>query len=360
MTEQAPFQRASTLAGGQSPILPSGAAMIECEEHSGRLNSPATSYAALDLGTNNCRLLIARPSADGFRVVDSFSRIIRLGEGLTASGLIGEAAIERAMVALRICRDKIMARHTTRTRLIATEACRTARNALAFCARVEDEVGLTLEVVDRETEARLAVLGCTPLLDPAAAGAILFDIGGGSTELVRINSSANGGPAEISAWTSLPAGVVTLAERHGGVDVTPDMYQTMVDENFRLSRAICPQPSARDLTGFHLLETSGTVTTVAGIHLGLPRYDRRAVDGLWMDRPDVDDTVTRLRGMSYQQRVAHGCIGSERADLVLAGCAIFDAIQNAFPCSRVRIADRGLREGMLVQMMREDGLVGAT
>ena len=360
MTEQAPFQRASALAGGQSPILPPGAAAIDCgEQHSIRLNSPATSYAALDLGTNNCRLLIARPSAEGFRVVDSFSRIIRLGEGLTASGLISDAAIERAMVALRICRDKIMARHTTRMRLIATEACRTAGNALAFCARVEDELGLTLEVVDRETEARLAVLGCTPLLDPAAAGAILFDIGGGSTELVRINSSANGGPAEISAWTSLPAGVVTLAERHGGVDVTPDMYQTMVDE---ISGYLAPfvRNHRRDLTGFHLLGTSGTVTTVAGIHLGLPRYDRRVVDGLWMDRPDVDDTVTRLRGMSYQQRVAHGCIGSERADLVLAGCAIFDAIQNAFPCSRVRIADRGLREGMLVQMMREDGLVGAT
>jgi exopolyphosphatase/guanosine-5'-triphosphate,3'-diphosphate pyrophosphatase len=356
MTEQAPFQRASAVGAQPSSILPGGALLGEAGEQPGRANSPAASYAALDLGTNNCRLLIARPSADGFRVIDSFSRIIRLGEGLTASGLISDAAIERAMAALQICRDKIMARHTTRTRLIATEACRSADNAAAFCARVEDELGLTLEIVDRETEARLAVLGCMPLLDPAAEGAILFDIGGGSTELVCITSSANGGPAEISAWTSLPAGVVTLAERHGGVDVTPALYQTMIDE---ISGYLAPfvGKHRRDLTGFHLLGTSGTVTTVAGIHLGLPRYDRRVVDGLWMDRPDVDDTVTRLRGMSYQQRVAHGCIGSERADLVLAGCAIFDAIQNAFPCSRVRIADRGLREGMLVQMMREDGLV---
>jgi exopolyphosphatase/guanosine-5'-triphosphate,3'-diphosphate pyrophosphatase len=257
------------------------------------------------------------------------------------------------MAALRICRDKILARQTTRTRLIATEACRTATNASLFCGRVEEELGLALEIVGRETEARLAVLGCMPLLDPAASGAILFDIGGGSTELVRINRSANG-VAEIAAWTSLPAGVVTLAERHGGVDVTADIYGAMVDE---ISNYLAPfvRNHRRDLDGFHLLGTSGTVTTVAGIYLGLPRYDRKVVDGLWMDRPDVDRTVMRLRRMSYRERVAHGCIGSDRADLVLAGCAIFDAIQNAFPCPRVRIADRGLREGMLVQMMREDG-----
>src|SRR6202046_1502002 len=189
-------------------------------------------YAALDLGTNNCRLLIACPSGDSFRVVDSFSRIIRLGEGISATGCISEAAIERAIAALSICRDKIRSRKATRLRLIATEACRAAQNADGFRDRVQAETGIRLEVIDRETEAALAVLGCSPLLDPHGRGAILFDIGGGATELVRIERDPNQQNAapRIKAWMSIPLGVVTLAEHFGGKDVTPQSYALMVRE----------------------------------------------------------------------------------------------------------------------------------
>src|SRR3954451_12218134 len=185
-------------------------------------------YAALDLGTNNCRLLIASPAGDGFRVVDSFSRIIRLGEGIAATGSISEAAIDRAVAALSICSDKIRYRKANRLRLIATEACRAADNAESFRARVASETGIRLEVIDRETEATLAVIGCSPLLDPKGRGAILFDIGGGSTELVRIerDPEANA-PPRIKAWMSIPLGVVTLAEHFGGRDVTADTYARM-------------------------------------------------------------------------------------------------------------------------------------
>ncbi|ETR74827.1 exopolyphosphatase [Afipia sp. P52-10] len=317
-----------------------------------------TAYAALDLGTNNCRLLIARPTANNFRIVDSFSRIIRLGEGLAQTGRISELAIERALSALRVCRDKIVAKRATRTRLIATEACRTAANTDRFRERVDRELGIRLEVIDRETEAMLAVTGCLPLLDPGASGAILFDIGGGSSELVRLDRIPGLPDAtpKISGWVSLPVGVVTLAERRGGVDVTPQAYAAMVSE---VAEMLAPfaLTHGRDLGGMHLLGTSGTVTTVAGIFLDLPRYDRRRVDGLWMSDADVTHTVDRLLAMSYQERVHNACIGTERGDLVLAGCAILDAIRMAFPCPRLRIADRGLREGMLVQMMREDGLM---
>jgi exopolyphosphatase/guanosine-5'-triphosphate,3'-diphosphate pyrophosphatase len=317
-------------------------------------------YAALDLGTNNCRLLIACPAGDGFRVVDSFSRIIRLGEGISATGSISEAAIDRAIAALSICRDKIRYRKARRLRLIATEACRAADNADSFRARVANETGIRLEVIDRETEATLAVIGCSPLLDPKGRGAILFDIGGGSTELVRIErdpEEVNAAP-RIKAWMSIPLGVVTLAEHFGGRDVTGESYARMVAE---VAQYIAPfaAEQGKNLRDMHMLGTSGTVTTLAGVFLNLPRYDRRRIDGIWMNDADVTAVIQRLLGMTYQERADNNCISVERADLVLAGCAILDAIRDAFPLPRLRVADRGLREGMLVEMMREDGALRA-
>ncbi len=349
------------LRGGLAPREGSpGLAAVAAD---GSVASPGQSsgvYAALDLGTNNCRLLIACPTGDGFRVIDSFSRIIRLGEGISATGRISEAAIDRAIAALSICRDKMRTKNATRLRLIATEACRAADNAGSFRDQVADETGIRLEVIDRETEASLAVIGCSPLLDPHGRGAILFDIGGGSTELVRIerDPECHNAVPRIKAWMSMPLGVVTLAEHFGGRDVTPDSYALMVQE---VARYIAPFAAEHggDLRGMHLLGTSGTVTTLAGVHLNLVRYDRRRIDGIWLRDADVTATVARLLGMSYLERAGNHCIGVERADLVLAGCAILDAIRNAFPLPRLRVADRGLREGMLVEMMREDGaLVG--
>jgi exopolyphosphatase/guanosine-5'-triphosphate,3'-diphosphate pyrophosphatase len=328
----------------------------------GAVQAPAAAtgvYAALDLGTNNCRLLIACPTGDGFRVVDSFSRIIRLGEGISATGCISEPAIERAIAALSICRDKIQSKKAKRLRLIATEACRAASNADGFRDRVAAETGIRLEVIDRETEATLAVVGCSPLLDPHGRGAILFDIGGGSTELVRIERDPDRHDAtpRIKAWMSIPLGVVTLAEHFGGKEVTPQSYASMVRE---VEQYVAPFAAehGEDLKDMHLLGTSGTVTTLAGVHLNLARYDRRRIDGVWMSDSELTATIARLLRMSYQERAANNCISVERADLVLAGCAILDAIRHAFPLPRLRVADRGLREGMLVEMMREDGALG--
>ena len=318
-------------------------------------------YAALDLGTNNCRLLVARPAGDGFRVVDAFSRIVRLGEGISASGRLSEAAIDRSLEALEICRNKMRNRGVTRARLIATEACRAAVNGAEFRARVAERLGLALEVIDRETEAELAATSCTPLIDPEAEGVVLFDIGGGSSELVRLDRSprCKRGPPlpQIRGWISLPHGVVTLAERHGGHNVTRDVYEAMVAEVAELIAPFAREHGA-GLHGVHMLGTSGTVTTIAGVHLDLKRYDRNRIDGCWLEAGDIDSVLERLVAMSYDERVASPCIGADRADLVLAGCAILEAIRRAFPCPRLRVADRGLREGMLVQMMREDGAWG--
>ncbi len=320
---------------------------------------PQTTYAALDLGTNNCRLLVARPAGQSFRVVDAFSRIIRLGEGVSASGRISEAAIARAVEALSICRDKMRQRRAGRARLIATEACRAAENGDEFRARIVREVGLDLEIIDRRTEASLAATGCTPLIDPDSDGVILFDIGGGSSELVRLGPCApmRGGPPapRIQGWVSIPVGVVTLAERHGGITVTRAVFEAMIAE---VAEQIAKFAAAHasEMGRMHLLGTSGTVTTIAGVHLDLPRYDRRRVDGCWLADREVTAVVERLIAMSYEERVANACIGAERADLVLAGCAILEAIRRAFPCQRLRVADRGLREGMLVEMMRADGV----
>lgn len=330
------------------------------EQHAVVSSGASPTYAAIDLGTNNCRLLIARPSAEGFRVVDSFSRIIRLGEGISTTGRISDAATERAIGALTICRDKIEARGARRLRTITTEACRAAENSDEFLERIKAETGIVLEIIDRETESTLAAIGCSPLLDEQARGAILFDIGGGSTEVMRLmrpEHQLHAAPVK-GPWISLPLGVVTLAEKFGGIDVTPQSYDAMVTEVAGHLTQFAAEHGG-DLHDMHLLGTSGTVTTVAGVHLGLERYDRRRIDGVWMSESDITNAIAQLLAMTYRQRSDNACIGTERADLVLAGCAILDAIRNAFPMPRLRVADRGLREGMLVEMMRKDGFIQA-
>lgn len=318
-------------------------------------------YAALDLGTNNCRLLIAEPSRNGFRVIDAFSRIVRLGEGLGTTERLNDGAIDRTLEALKICRDKMSSKGVKRARLIATEACRAAQNATKFVSRVLDEVGLELEIVDRRTEAYLAVTGCAALADPEAYSVIIFDIGGGSTEIAWLDGQGRSPLSDpckrIRAWDSLPVGVITLAERHGGADVSKEKFERMINE---VSDLLAPfelaAASAASAPDFHLLGTSGTVTTVGGIFLRLPRYDRRQVDGLWMADREIDNVLDELIELDYHGRAANPCVGPERADLVLAGCAILEGIRRAFPSPRLRIADRGLREGILMNMMREDGV----
>jgi exopolyphosphatase/guanosine-5'-triphosphate,3'-diphosphate pyrophosphatase len=326
---------------------------------------PDRLYAALDLGTNNCRLLVARPEQRGFRVVDAYSRIVRLGEGLGHANRLGEAAMDRALEALVCCRDKMRDRGVERARLIATEACRAAENGPQFIERVRQETGMSLEIASRETEARLAVAGCASLVDPDANGVVLFDIGGGSSEIVWLDLRNRCGARGVAltrfirAWISLPVGVVNLAERHGGRHVTSDTFEAMVNdarehlEAFSLGREL----SAAICDGkVHMLGTSGTVTTLAGVHFGLKRYDRRRIDGVWMDDEDVTAMIERLRAMPYEERVGNPCIGADRADLVLAGCAILESIRRRWPCQRLRVADRGLREGILMELMAADNV----
>ncbi|MFC6486742.1 Ppx/GppA phosphatase family protein [Nitratireductor sp. GCM10026969] len=325
--------------------------------------SDETFYAALDLGTNNCRLLVATPGRPGcFRVVDAFSRIVRLGEGLSSSGRLTQAAMDRAVEALAVCAEKLGNRRLAGLRMIATEACRSAENGGHFIERVHSETGLSLEIIDRRTEARLAVSGCSSLVTRETDGLVLFDIGGGSSEIALIDLSRHRTPRladHIVSWTSLPVGVVSLAERFGGRDVTRERFEAMVAHvSAMLERFDGGGRLAHLVSGerFHLLGTSGTVTTLAGVHLGLRRYDRRRVDGLWMERDNVDRMIETILGWSFEQRKANPCIGAERADLVLAGCAILEAIRRQWPAERLRVADRGLREGMLNEMMARDGV----
>jgi exopolyphosphatase/guanosine-5'-triphosphate,3'-diphosphate pyrophosphatase len=316
-------------------------------------------FGALDLGTNNCRLLIARPSADGLSVI-AVSRIVRLGEGLAISGRLNEAAMERTIEALRVCANKLKWHGVGERRLIATEACRLASNGPEFIARVEAEVGLKLEIIDRETEARLAAAGSLPLIEDGAQSAVIFDIGGGSTEVMWME---RGEPAHtMLAWTSLAAGVVTLSERHGGGrDVSVETFGAMRADVAKLLAPFVAQVRERNqdsVTPTHLLGTSGTVTTIAGVYLGLRHYDRSKVDGSWIGSEGAGEVTRQLLEMSHEERQQNGCIGRERADLVLAGCAILEEIRIAFPARRIRVADRGLREGILLEMIASAKVLG--
>ena len=311
-------------------------------------------YAALDLGTNNCRLLIAVPAQNGFRVVDSFSRIVRLGEGLAASGTLAEPAMLRAIDALRTCRQRLSRRPIRAVRAVATEACRRASNGRAFLDRVLGETGLHFDTITPREEAQLALDSCVPLLDPLARRALLFDIGGGSTELVWVR--LGGTQPDIIGYDSLPIGVVSLAERYGSDVFTNDGYDAMVDDirarlaPFERVHRIAQETRAG---GVQALGTSGTVTTLAGIALKLSHYRRPLVDGVELASGTAAAAVSALRAMGLDGLRAHPCVGPERAEFVLPGCAVFEAIQQTWALPQVTVADRGLREGMLTRLMRE-------
>lgn len=309
--------------------------------------------AALDLGTNNCRLLIASPRGSEFRIVDAFSRIVRLGEGLSQTGVLSEAAMERTIDALKVCAEKIDRRGAAHVRCIATQACRGAENGAGFLKEVERQTGLSFDIITTEEEARLAVAGCADLLDEEAG--LVFDIGGGSTELSWVRRKEGGG-ADIAAWTSLPFGVVSIAEKWGGREMSAETYAAVVAD-VRKSVAEVGDPAAMktifENDGAHLLGTSGTVTSIAGVHLGLSRYRRDRVDGLWLTIDDAKAVTAKLGAMSFSERASEPCIGEERADLVVSGCAILEALQAEWPATRIRVADRGLREGILADLARQ-------
>lgn len=356
----------TAIAGGTS-VAPSAGAPGHGDRS--RTADPSV-YAALDLGTNNCRLLVARPTRRGFQVIDAFSRIVRLGEGVTASGVLSETAMLRALDALKVCQSKIVRQRVSSAKLVATEACRVAGNGPAFIDRVREELGLDIEILSREEEAKLAVSGCASLIDLDCDNAMVFDIGGGSSEVIWLDLSRRQGYWRrsladrldahtcIAAWTSLPVGVVSMAEQFDGRNVTEASFEAMVAHVTRMIEPFEAQHRIRDQIAsgrVHLLGTSGTVTTVAGILLGLPRYDRNRVDGSWLATPDVQAVTQGLLRRTYEQRVAEPCIGRERADLVLAGCAILEALLRMWPAQRLRVADRGLREGILATLMAADG-----
>jgi len=324
-----------------------------------RLRQPHSqrhTYGALDLGTNNCRLLIARPTEDGFTVIDAFSRIVRLGDGLSQTGRLSDEAMDRAVAALSVCSDKLRRRNVSLSRSVATEACRRAANGYKFVERVRSETGIALEIIEPAEEARLAMLGCHKLLEPGDGPALIFDIGGGSTELVLIDQM--GGTPKIRSWWSAPWGVVSLTESEGREAIEGEdrvrAYKRMrerVRRSFDQFEAMLP----RDRDNIRLLGTSGTVTTLASVHLALPSYDRRAVDGLHVPIDAMRAISSMIAEMDYKERSSLPCIGPDRADMVVAGCAILEAILEIWPAKKLGIADRGIREGILRSLMARDG-----
>ncbi len=313
-------------------------------------------YGALDLGSNNCRLLIARPARrSGFRVIEAFSRIVRLGEGVSRTGRLSEAAMRRTIEALSICAEKLKRRRVTHLRAVATEACRRADNGADFVLRVAEETGIELEIISNGEEVRLAAGGCAPLLCPKVPNALIFDIGGGSTEISWLKKRHDGS-LEVADWCSLPFGVVNLSEKFGGVEVSPEVYEAMKDEVREAALAFEHRHALSrfsEIGELQLLGTSGTVTTLAGVHLALARYQRALVDGYRLDFRTMRRISQRIATMSYDERVAEGCIGPERADLVIAGCAILEALCDLWPSTALMVADRGLREGILYLIARD-------
>ena len=314
-------------------------------------------YGALDIGTHNCRLLIAKPEPQGFKVIDSFSRIVRLGEGVSASNMLNETAQRRAIDALLICAEKMIQRDVSCVRAVATQACRLAVNGPQFVKRVYDETGISINVIDPQEEAELAIHGCLPLMNPAVPFGIIFDIGGGSTQVILV--SQLGKTPEIINSISIPYGVVTLGEEIGTDKLSTEIYENWVEEiggNLRTFSQENEIAEKVDSGRAQMLGTSGTVTTLTGIHLALPKYLRSVVDGAYLSFEDARIISSNLRQKSLAERANHPCIGEDRADLVLAGCIILEAICRLWPVGKLRVADRGVREGILHGLMNAEDL----
>lgn len=332
---------------------------------SGRSKSPKPSnYAALDLGTNNCRLLIAREMGESFRIIDSYSRVVRLGQGLAATGRLSEESMDAAVEAIAVCAAKIKSKRVKRWRCVATEACRRASNGEAFLARVKARTGISLEIISPRVESRLAVMGCLNLVDPTKDVSLVIDIGGGSTELSWVDGRKLRDDQTIhkihrppiSAWASLPIGVVTLSERVPEIDDKEVWYDSLRDV---VRQTIKEQGCETRFTNLfqqgrgHIIGTSGTITSLAGIHLKLPYYQRDKVDGLWLRSADAVSVARDMGSRSFEDRAKEPCIGHDRANLLVAGCAITDVLCENWPSKMIRVADRGLREGMLIGLMQK-------
>ena len=310
--------------------------------------------AALDLGTNNCRLLVAHPMPGGFKVIDGFSRIVRLGEGVAGTGNLSNAAMDRTLDALKMCAERIVRRDVTHGRYIATEACRQADNGERFLERIEKEIGIRLETIPSLEEAELTLAGCLPLLDTNIPYALTFDVGGGSAEVLWVKLQKDQTP-KILGWISLPCGVVTMTERYGDPDISRESYARMVcdikallkpfDDKHGISLAI-------ERGEVQMLGTAGTVTTIAGIDMDLNRYNRSVVDGSWLDFETVFSICGNLVNASFDERAAYACVGRSRAELVVAGCGVLEAICRTWPTGRLRVADRGVREGILLGLSK--------
>ena len=336
-------------------------------------------YAALDLGTNSCRMLIAQPKGSQFQVVDSFSKTVQLGVGLEASGRLSRASMGRTIQALRICQKKIEKHGVSRMRLVATEACRRARNSRDFMRQIRRETGLTLEIIAPEEEARLAVISCAPLVSRRTEQLLVVDIGGGSTELVWIDLSGvapeersraimrmhagfmpqDGKPAaRVVDWISVPLGVATLKDQFADVDDDAARFALMswfFEENLA---SFSPYNAENPRAGFQIIGTSGTVTTVAASFLGLRRYDRTKVDGLSMTSDQIDTVIRDYLSLGPEGRRTDPRIGRDRHSLIMSGAAILQALMRIWPTDRLSVADRGLREGLLYAQMSADGVLG--
>ena len=333
----------------------------------GGMGASGRVYAALDLGTNNCRLLIASPR-DGdvrggavlvpsLKILDSFSRIVRLGEGVSATGRLSDEAMQRTRAALIACQKKLQRYHIHKARFVATEACRRAGNGPAFLEHIRQQIGLPIEIISNEQEAHLAFLGCASLLAADAERAMVFDIGGGSTEVMWVDMTSQerrNGVQPISDWLSIGYGVMNLADKFGGSTLADMAFDDMVAFIIEQLRPFDEANQARETIAkskVQLLSTSGTVTTLAAIHLGLPRYDRAHIDGITLNISDLQETTRRLLAMRPSERFNHPCIGPDRADFIISGCAIFEAIANFWKTGSVTIADRGVREGIILSLL---------
>jgi len=305
--------------------------------------------ATIDVGSNTVRLLVADAGeASAWRVLDEAQQVTRLGEGLAAAGVLGEAPAARTLAVVRAYAERGRRAGAARVRIVATSAVREAANGRAFAATIERATGVALRVVSGEEEARLTLLGVRRGLGDPAGALVVCDIGGGSTEYILAEG------ARVRALASLRLGVVPLAERFAFPEaVDRARYDALRAEvRGRLEREL-PTPF-RGARGARLVGTAGTVTTLAALDLGLARYDAARVQGHRLGRAAVEAQLRRLGALPVAARGALPCLEPGRADLIVPGVAIVQATLDCLGAEALTVSDWGLREGILLDALEGD------
>lgn len=310
-------------------------------------------FAAIDLGSRNCRTIVGCQSKAGaFEYIETYSKSVSLADGVAASKKLSRKSMDRTIEALAFC-SKVLSRYAGLTYLaVATDAMRRAENASVFIKRVKRELGLIISIITPQEEAYYAALGCIEVLSLETEIFVVFDIGGGSSEIALCRQKSDK-DIELIDSLSIPYGVINLLESKD--HLTFSGYSNLVQKISDLSRDFLNQYATTldFVNNFQCIGTSGTTTTVAALNMNLRFYDREKINDSILQFSEILKTVHYVQSLSEDERKLHPYISQSNEDLVLGGLTILEGIVRGLPASTITVTDRGVRDGVVYALTHD-------